>query len=151
MAANHENFYMDTLATFSPISDEQEIVTYKEPDFVSRSGSAYWYTTDGVIRYSNHWGDVGSCIWNPDDALFKAIWIQEEDENVDKEDEGVYGYCAWSDFEEIQSEPVTPRHYDRPNPHGGPGERRGLSTPTPASKEVLRELEIVFSDAMSNL
>ena len=31
----------------------------REPDFVSASGSKYWYMPYGLVRQSNHWGSVG--------------------------------------------------------------------------------------------
>jgi len=140
--ANKQNFFKNTLATFTRITDDQEKATYCDPDYVSPSGSAYWYTNEGVIRYSNHWGYVASCIWRADEDLSMVIMWQQENESLAKEDEGVYGYCSWSNFQEIQiGAPI----------HGGPGERRGLSTPTPESKDVLAELEVILSESFSNL
>ncbi|MDG1811081.1 MAG: hypothetical protein P8H13_03970 [Polaribacter sp.] len=31
--------------------------------FKSKAGSQYFYTNDGVYRYSNHWGRVANCRW----------------------------------------------------------------------------------------
>jgi hypothetical protein len=50
---------------------ERTMVMYEEcekpnrkPDFVSDSGSQYWYTKKGVTRRSNHWGNgVYNCDW----------------------------------------------------------------------------------------
>ena len=34
-----------------------------EPDYISDSGSKYWYTDSGVFREADHWGDVATCSW----------------------------------------------------------------------------------------
>ena len=140
--ANQKNFFKNTIATFKRITDEQYEATNSDPDFLSTSGSAYWYTDEGVIRYSNHWGYVASCIWRPDADLSAVISWQQESESIAKEDEGVYGFCSWSGFQEIKIETSL---------HGGPGERRGLSTPTQASKELLAELSAVLSQSFSSV
>lgn len=140
--ANQKNFFKNTLATFTGITEEQYDATNNDPNFVSDSGSAYWYTDEGVIRYSNHWGYVASCIWSPDADLSAVISWQQENESISKEDEGVYGFCSWSGFQEIKIETF---------PHGGPGERRGWYTPTPASKQLLDELSVVLSQSLSSV
>ncbi len=33
------------------------------PNFVSDSGSKYYYTDKGVYRVSDHWGNVKTCNW----------------------------------------------------------------------------------------
>lgn len=52
------NFYFSTIANFIrcdlPIS---------LPDYYSFTGSTYWDLGDRVIRWSNHWGTVRSCLW----------------------------------------------------------------------------------------
>ena len=59
------NFHDRTIAHFVPSPPP-----YREPDFVSSSGSAYWDIGDSVIRSSDHWaGQNGcsgqaSCIWS---------------------------------------------------------------------------------------
>lgn len=53
------NYFMGTTAVFEPCPDP-----ISSPSFVSKSGSEYWYTEDGVIRRSNHWGTgIASCDW----------------------------------------------------------------------------------------
>ena len=39
------NYFMGTTAVFEPCPDP-----IRSPSFVSKSGSEYWYTDDGVIR-----------------------------------------------------------------------------------------------------
>lgn len=48
---NSENFYMGTEASWADAEAPE-----READYVSDSGSAYWYTESGVFRKSNHWG-----------------------------------------------------------------------------------------------
>lgn len=53
------NYFMNTEATFTRCD-----APATSPDFVSDSGSSYWYTEEGVIRESNHWGRaIASCNW----------------------------------------------------------------------------------------
>jgi hypothetical protein len=63
---NAENFFNHTAAVFTTC-DEPE----REPDYISGlDGSKYWYTDDGVIRTSDHWGyGIASCNW----------WLRELD------------------------------------------------------------------------
>lgn len=68
---------MSTRATFTP-----HPVPNRTPDYMSDSGSQYWYTPTGVIRYSNHWNmEIDGCYWE----LAK----------------GNCGYCAYTDFVHI--------------------------------------------------
>lgn len=47
--------------------------------------SEYWYTKEGVIRGSDHWGQVASCQWNlPEWDEISEYWV--------------YAFCKWSDF-----------------------------------------------------
>ena len=91
------NFFEMTAALFS-ICDEPT----REPDYVSGSGSAYWYENDGVIRKSDHWGhNVASCKW----------WLRELDmrysENVEFIDLldsfGGSEVCAFSKFADFRN------------------------------------------------
>ena len=34
-----------------------------KPNYVSKSGSAYYFTEEGVYRCSNHWGRAANCKW----------------------------------------------------------------------------------------
>lgn len=53
-----QNFHDSTFADFAPCD-----VPAREPDFISRSRSAYWDLGDRVVRHSDHWGRVRSCCW----------------------------------------------------------------------------------------
>lgn len=97
--ANKDNFMVDTMAEFQQISGRPR----RKPDYVSydRDGnisSEYWYTEEGVIRGSKHWGEnVASCDWP----------LKHEDGhtsygNRDRDDVAhtskVYGMAKWDDF-----------------------------------------------------
>lgn len=67
MTITHDNFFRDTFAKYKKCK-----VPKRVPDFVSRNhsgvSSCYWYGEDQkkgpyVIRYSDHWGNVGYCRW----------------------------------------------------------------------------------------
>ena len=116
MLFNQDNFYDATEANFTSC----EIPT-SEPDYESYGGSKYWYTPNGVIRVSNHWGDaINSCNWYLDGGYYgygfhplkrlpngkpdpKArvfadgvTWEQETYEMNNP----VAGFCAWANFKE---------------------------------------------------
>ncbi len=53
------NFHINTFAVFTACAFPD-----CKPDFVSESGSKYWYEGDSVIRVSDHWGSrIASCAW----------------------------------------------------------------------------------------
>lgn len=54
--------------------------------FQSKSGSYYYYTEEGVFRYSNHWGRVANCRWK-----IKGI-------EGYKNQKYYVGFANWSDF-----------------------------------------------------
>jgi hypothetical protein len=78
--ANPDNFYIRSLADFSSCS-----IPEMSPDFTSDSGSSYWYTTEGVIRASDHWGGVASCRWTLDGT-------------ETKNESPVAGFCRWDEI-----------------------------------------------------
>lgn len=58
------NFFLNTNGRFV----ECEIPT-TTPDYISKTpsgeiSSIYFYTNEGVVRVSDHWGGVASCQWN---------------------------------------------------------------------------------------
>lgn len=55
---SESNFFVGTEADFVPCA-----MPNRKPDYISDSGSKYWYEKGGVIRSSNHWGYVASCNW----------------------------------------------------------------------------------------
>lgn len=83
---NEHNFFMATEATWFPMSEP-----YLVPDYISDSGSEYWYSNNGVVRGSDHWGaGVGSCDW----FMEGDDWYSSWDDNKGKR----YGYCPWGKF-----------------------------------------------------
>ncbi len=85
--ADKNNFFINTMAKF-----EKTDRPNREPDYISYSNgkisSRYWYTQDGVIRGSNHWGNgVASCDW-----LLEGSKQNMEGSQVK------YGKAKWSDF-----------------------------------------------------
>lgn len=54
--------------------------------FQSKSGSYYYYTEEGVFRYSNHWGRVANCRWK-----IKGI-------EGYKNQKYYVGFANWNDF-----------------------------------------------------
>jgi hypothetical protein len=79
-----ENFFKNTYCIFKTV-DPQEL-NDKRPDFVSRSGSKYFYTKAGVYRISSHWGRAATCRWR-----------LETDTGNFRNDSKV-GFAHWSDF-----------------------------------------------------
>ena len=57
--ANAETFFDYTLAVFEETGKPEG-----DPDFISSSGSRYWYSPEGVVRGADHWGNgVAKCNW----------------------------------------------------------------------------------------
>ena len=57
--ANKNNFYINSEADFEYCEKPD-----RECDYISASGSEYWYSEDGVYRNSDHWGNgIASCDW----------------------------------------------------------------------------------------
>lgn len=75
-AIDFTNFHSSTRATF-----QLSTTPAREPDFVSRSGSAYWDEGKGVVRSSDHWAGIGSCmgqascVWDLRGAPSSSGWL----------------------------------------------------------------------------
>lgn len=78
------NFYRSTYCEF----EMQNINFFDDmkAHFQSKSGSYYYYTDQGVFRYSNHWGRVANCRW-------KIQGIEQY-----KNQQYYVGYASWSSF-----------------------------------------------------
>lgn len=74
MKITRETFFKNTFAEFTPTR-----IPNRNPDFISESGSRYWFFANGVIRKSDHWGMVADCYWTLK--------------------EGEVGFAHWKDFE----------------------------------------------------
>ncbi|MCR5067786.1 MAG: hypothetical protein K6A14_06975 [Erysipelotrichaceae bacterium] len=87
------NFFDFTVAVFDQCEQPEG-----EPDFVSASGSRYWYSEKGVVRGANHWGNgLDNCDWAYRFADGRMIygsgysyfrWFRKP----------MYGFCRWEDF-----------------------------------------------------
>ncbi len=55
------NFFRHTYCEFT--SQPIGFFKGKSAHYQSKSGSLYFYTDEGVYRYSNHWGRVANCRW----------------------------------------------------------------------------------------
>lgn len=79
-----ENFYMGTKARWADAKAPE-----READYISDSGSEYWYTDGGVFRMSSHWGSgVASC-----------DWFLDYDESAWEDSNGIRcGFCPWDGF-----------------------------------------------------
>ena len=55
------NFFKYTYCEFE--SQSLDFFKDKSAHYQSKSGSLYFYTNEGVYRYSNHWGRVANCRW----------------------------------------------------------------------------------------
>lgn len=64
MTIDSTNFHKNTIGRFTIVETPKGT-----PDYISKTtwgeiSSIYYYTNEGVIRLSNHWGNVASCQWN---------------------------------------------------------------------------------------
>lgn len=90
--ANENNFFLNTISFFEKMENRPN----REPDYISYSkktgkiSSEYWYTKEGVIRGSNHWGSgVASCDWFLKNKEYNGLEVKDEVE---------YGFTKWEDF-----------------------------------------------------
>ena len=91
--ASEINFFDYTAVMFTE-TDKPE----REPDFVSGSGSTYWYTDEGVIRMSDHWGNhVANCDWaiRLKSGKTEYGYSSWSSRSYTRE---LYGFARWSDF-----------------------------------------------------
>ena len=101
-----ENFFTSTVATFTPTEKPK-----RPPDYISGSGSQYWYTEDGVTRYSDHWGsDVATCSWFLEgenelrayttfsDGGLASTFGTNQMRYSGLAFKDSYAYCSWDDF-----------------------------------------------------
>ena len=87
------NFFENTMVCYRETEKPQG-----DPDYVSDSGSCYWYSEDGVVRGSDHWGNgVGNCDW--------ALKLKNGRTIYGKSSEDVrcfrnykYGFAGWEDY-----------------------------------------------------
>jgi len=79
-----ENFYISTRAIFQKVP-----IPERAPDYISESGSKYFFSKTGVTRVSNHWGmGIATCDW----------YLGSRDNFNDNFKIPVAGFCAFVDF-----------------------------------------------------
>ncbi|RZK11500.1 MAG: hypothetical protein EOO46_06535 [Flavobacterium sp.] len=81
---NKSNFHRHTFCVFKEVKLE-EVVGLK-PNYTSKSGSSYYFTSEGVYRVSNHWGRAANCKWR-----LQSL----EDVSTDRTRAG---YANWNEF-----------------------------------------------------
>ena len=83
---NKINFHKHTFCVFSemPIAEIQN----RKVDYVSKSGSKYYFANEGVFRLSDHWGRAAKCKWRLDGA------------KGDKGNRERLGFSLWTGFHE---------------------------------------------------
>jgi len=80
---NATNFFKHTYCEWIEVPFDE--IANKTPSYKSDKGSRYFFSEEGLFRYSNHWGRVANCRWK----------LQSDKKNS----QGfVVGYAAWSSF-----------------------------------------------------
>ncbi len=91
--ATEKNFFENTIVIYNETKKPKG-----DPDFVSDSGSRYWYSKEGVTRGSNHWGDgVANCDWalkRKDGKMIYGVSLKSP-KNFNKE---LFGFAKWEDY-----------------------------------------------------
>lgn len=59
MVYNRSNFFHRTFCLFREVDE----CPSTPPDYVSASGSRYYFYNDKVLRISHHWGRAATCKW----------------------------------------------------------------------------------------
>lgn len=78
------NFFKHTYCEFEEVSEN--VFKDNPAHFKSKSDSQYYYTKEGVYRYSDHWGRVANCRWKLNaNSEFKNQKLH-------------LGFAKWSDF-----------------------------------------------------
>lgn len=80
---NKTNFHKHTFCVFQEVTFES--INDLKPNFISKSGSSYYFTEQGVYRHSNHWGRAANCKWR---LVSNGI----------SKDRSKVGYANWCDF-----------------------------------------------------
>lgn len=110
---NKENFCKDTWAIFNSARRPK-----RDPDYISESGSLYWYTQKGVYRCSNHWVNIilksEESIYFPSDEELKESEINSCSKikscfwSIKTKDlkslTTKTGFCFWKNFNALNSE-----------------------------------------------
>jgi len=91
--ADEYNFFTETMVIYQETTKPD-----REPDFTSDSGSRYWYSKEGVIRGSDHWGNgVARCDWAFRQKNGRTIYGYDYDCPIHLK-QARYGFARWEDF-----------------------------------------------------
>ena len=121
-----KNFWKSTRAHFLPCDFPRD----RKPDFTSKK-SEYWDVDDEyVIRKSDHWsnhcGNIKSCFWTIDEAVFEVPYKRsggkKKKPKKTKHHRCVTGMCRYADFERGKSSSMKLRRNDRLTISSGGGE-----------------------------
>ena len=83
---NKNNYYRNTYAVYKEINALD--LPFEKWHYTSKSDSAYYYTTEGVYRKSNHWGRAAKCRWVLESG--NEIYVSKGRERI--------GFANWTDF-----------------------------------------------------
>ncbi len=81
---NRYNFFKHTYCIFTGV-DLSEIAN-KKANYISKSGSSYFYEDAGVYRLSNHWGRAANCRW------------RLEKSSLERSEGAKLGFAKWTSF-----------------------------------------------------
>ena len=114
MKINKDNYYTSTYAKFVECATPR-----RKPDYISSSGSKYWYVKNGVIRKSDHWSlyycsdpsktcittsvylhavYIASCIWTLQLKKDKITLKQDYGDNS----KILTGFCKYKNFRNVK-------------------------------------------------
>jgi len=85
---NKHTYYRNTYAVFKEVDPTD--LPFSIWQYTSKSGSAYYYTKEGIYRKSNHWGRAAKCRWVLDAG--DKLYVSKGRERI--------GYAEWTDFYE---------------------------------------------------
>lgn len=84
---NKNNFHKHTFCIFKEVSAIE--IRDLKLNYISKSGSEYCFTENGVYRKSNHWGRAANCKWR----------LQSND--LAENSRVKVGYAHWNEFHPI--------------------------------------------------
>jgi len=91
---NKDNFFTNTIGKFKPVPVPSKAADYESKTPWGEVSSSYYYTPKGVIRVSDHWGLVSTCVWSlegfisSDDSLSKCRKATQQ----------MAGFISWEDL-----------------------------------------------------
>jgi len=83
---NKTNFHKHTFCVFQEVTPDK--ISNLTLNYTSKSGSKYYFTPEGVYRYSNHWGRAANCKWR-----LNKLSLKDK-----KTDRNAIGFARWDEF-----------------------------------------------------